>query len=151
MKLVLRSPVEHLGQVGDVVTVKAGYARNYLLPQGLAYVASEANVRRFEQELGRRAQQERRDHLEAHRRASLLEGLSVSVRARAGSEGQLFGSVSERDIHDLLGAQDFDFEVDRRSIILSEPIKSVGEHLVSVRLGPTSEAQIRVLVEAEEV
>ncbi len=150
MKLVLRESVERLGRVGDVVTVKPGYARNYLLPQGLAYVASPANVKRFEAEMERRAQRERRDHLEANRRASLLEGRSVSVAAKAGSEGQLFGSVTARDVWALLEAQDLDFELDRKAVVLPEPIKSVGEHLATVRTGGETEARVRVVVEAEE-
>lgn len=150
MKLILRETVASLGQAGDVVNVKPGYARNYLLPRGLAYAASAANVRRIEEEAARRAERMRRDYLEANRQASRLEGLTVSVSAKAGSEGQLFGSVNVRDICELVEQSEIDFEIDRRAVLLAEPIKSIGEHLVPIRLQSGVEVEIRVVVEAEE-
>ena len=150
MKLILRETVASLGQAGDVVNVKPGYARNYLLPRGLAYTASAANIRRIEEEAVRRAERKRRDYLEANRQASLLEDLTVSVSAKAGSEGQLFGSVNVRDICELVAQSEVDFELDRRAVLLAEPIKSVGEHLVPIRLQSGVEVEIRVVVEAEE-
>lgn len=150
MKLILRETVASLGQAGDVINVKPGYARNYLLPQGLAYTASAANIQRIEEEAVRRQERMRRDYLEANRQASQLEGLTVSVTARAGSEGQLFGSVNARDIVGLVQESDIDFELDKRSVLLAEPIKAIGEHLVPVRLQSGVETEIRVVVEAEE-
>lgn len=150
MKLILRETVASLGQAGDVVNVKPGYARNYLLPQGLAYTASAANIQRIEEEAVRREERMRRDYLEANRQASQLEGVSVSVSARAGSEGQLFGSVNARDIWNLVQESDIDFELDKRAVLLAEPIKSIGEHMVPVRLQSGVETEIRVVVEAEE-
>lgn len=150
MKLILRETVASLGQAGDVVNVKPGYARNYLLPRGLAYTASAANIRRIEEEAVRRAERKRRDYLEANRQASLLEDLTVSVSAKAGSEGQLFGSVNVRDICELVEQSEIDFELDRRAVLLAEPIKSIGEHLVPIRLQSGVEVEIRVVVEAEE-
>jgi len=150
MKLILRENVASLGRAGDVINVKPGYARNYLLPQGLAYTASAANIQRIEEEAVRRQERMRRDYLEANRQASQLEGLTVSVTARAGSEGQLFGSVNARDICGLVQESDIDFELDKRSVLLAEPIKAVGEHLVPVRLQSGVETEIRVVVEAEE-
>ena len=150
MKLILRETVASLGQAGEVVNVKPGYARNYLLPQGLAYTASGANIQRIEEEAGRREERTRRDYLEANRQASQLEGLTVSVSARAGSEGQLFGSVNARDVWDLVQESDIDFELDKRAVLLAEPIKALGEHLVPVRLQSGVETEIRVVVEAEE-
>ncbi len=150
MKLILRETVASLGQAGEVVNVKPGYARNYLLPQGLAYTASGANIQRIEEESVRREERTRRDYLEANRQASQLEGLTVSVSARAGSEGQLFGSVNARDVWDLVQESDIDFELDKRAVLLAEPIKALGEHLVPVRLQSGVETEIRVVVEAEE-
>lgn len=150
MKLILRETVDSLGQAGDVVNVKPGYARNYLLPRGLAYTASAANIRRIEEEAVRRAERKRRDYLEANRQASVLEDLTVSVSAKAGSEGQLFGSVNVRDICELVEQSEIDFELDRRAVLLAEPIKSIGEHLVPIRLQSGVEVEIRVVVEAEE-
>ncbi len=150
MKLILRETVDSLGQAGDVVNVKPGYARNYLLPRGLAYTASAANIRRIEEEAVRRAERQRRDYLEANRQASRLEGLTVSISAKAGSEGQLFGSVNVRDICELVEQSEIDFDLDRRAVLLAEPIKSIGEHLVPIRLQSGVEVEIRVVVEAEE-
>ena len=150
MKLILRQKVATLGQAGDVVNVKPGYARNYLLPQGLAYMASAANLRRIEDESRRREEQERRDYLEASRQASRLEDLKITVSARAGDEGQLFGSVTVRDICEKVEESELDFELDRRAVHLSEPIKSVGEHRVPIRYQSGVEVELLVVVEAEE-
>ena len=98
MKVILKEDMSNLGVAGDVVDVKAGYARNYLLPQGLAYTASAANVRRIEEERSQREERSRRDYLEARRRASQLEGKQLVFQARAGEEGKLFGSVTNADV-----------------------------------------------------
>lgn len=150
MKLILRDTVASLGRAGDVVDVKPGYARNYLLPQGLAYMASASNIRRIEEEARRREGKVRRDYLEASRQASRLEGLALAVTARAGDEGQLFGSVTVRDICDKVAESDVDFELDPRTVHLPAPIKSVGEHLVPVRFRSGVEVELRVIVEPEE-
>lgn len=150
MKLILRETVASLGQAGDVVNVKPGYARNYLLPKGLAYTASDANIRRIEDEARRRRERVRRDYLEANRQASRLEGLSVTVAARAGDEGQLFGSVTVRDICERVAESGIDFELDPRMVQLSTSIKSVGEHPVPVRIQPGVEVDLLVIVEPEE-
>ena len=150
MKLILRQAVANLGRAGDVVNVKPGYARNYLLPQGLAYMASAANLRRIEGEARHREEQERRNYLEANRQAARLEDLTISVIARAGDEGQLFGSVTVRDICEKVEESGIDFELDRRAVHLSEPIKSVGEHRVPVRFQSGVEVDLLVVVEAEE-
>lgn len=149
MKLILREAVDHLGPVGTVVNVKPGYARNYLIPQGLAYRATKANVERIEDERRRRGEQERRDYLEANRRASLLEGKTLVFAAKVGDEGKLFGSVTAREIAEQASASDIGFEVERRDVALAEPIKSVGDYRVSIRLGSGVEVEIKVVVEAE--
>jgi large subunit ribosomal protein L9 len=150
MKLILRQNVATLGQAGDVVNVKPGYARNYLLPKGLAYMASAANLRRIEEEARRRGEQDRRDYLEASRQAARLEDLTIAVSARAGDEGQLFGSVTVRDICDKAAESGIDFELDPRAVHLPAPIKSVGEHLVPVRFQSGVEVELQVIVEPEE-
>lgn len=150
MKLILRETVANLGRAGDVVTVKPGYARNYLLPQGLAYMASAANLGRIEAEARRRVERERRSYLEANRQAARLEDLTISVSARAGEEGQLFGSVTVRDICEKVEESGIDFELDRRAVHLAEPIKSVGEHRVPIRFPSGVEVDLLVVVEPEE-
>jgi large subunit ribosomal protein L9 len=134
MKLILKQTVDNLGEAGEVVTVKAGYGRNYLIPQGLAYVASEANMARLEEEQARAAERKRRDFLEARRRASQLEGVALVFSERAGEDGKLFGSVSAADVVEKLNAGDLDFELEKRAIVLDEPIKEVGDHSVVVKL-----------------
>lgn len=150
MKLILKKDVEHLGLAGNVVTVKAGYGRNYLLPQGLAYTASAANIAKLEEEQARSEERSRRDYLEARRRASQLEGVTLTFSENAGEDGQLYGSVSVTDIVDKANAGSLDFELDKRAVLLEEPIKTVGTVTVPVRLHAEVEASIAVQVEAAE-
>lgn len=149
MRLILREEVVTLGKAGDLVNVKPGYARNFLIPQGLAYRATEANVRRIEEEGRAREEQARRAYLEANRQASRLEELTLTFTARASEEGTLFGSVNAKDIFERAVESEIGFDLDRRSVLLEEPIKSVGEHVVSIRLQAGVETQVRVIVEAE--
>lgn len=148
MQVILRDRLENLGNAGDVVDVKPGYARNYLIPRGLAYEATQANVRRLEAE---RAAQQRRESdtlNEARQRASGIEGVSLTFRARAGQEGKLFGSITSGDIADQLAAQGI--TIDRRQIELDEPIKTLGVTSVPVRLHPQVRPEIKVWVISEE-
>ena len=151
MKLILKKTVENLGDAGAIVNVKAGFGRNYLIPQGLAYEASAANVRRLEAEQKLAQERSRRDYLEARRRASQIAGLSFLFRARAGEDGKLFGSVTNADIADRANAEGkLDFELDKRSIVLEEPIKALGVTAVKVRLYTEVDAEIEVRVERDE-
>ena len=150
MKLILKKSLANLGEAGEVVQVKAGYGRNYLIPYGLAYVASEANMARLQEEQARNEEHSRRDFLEARRRASQLEGKSLIFHERAGEDGKLFGSVTENDIADRAREWDLDFELDKRSIQLEEAIKIVGATKVSVRLHAEVEVDLEVQVEPTE-
>jgi large subunit ribosomal protein L9 len=150
VKVILREDVPKLGEAGEIVSVKAGFARNFLLPQELAYEATEASVRRLEQERERAEQRARRDYLEARRQASRLEDLSLTFHARAGEESKLFGSITTADIADRLKEQGLDFEVDRRQIDMDEPLKSLGVFNVPVRLHPEVRPEIKVWVIKEE-
>ena len=148
MQVILRERLEKLGDAGDVVDVRSGYARNYLIPKGLAYEATQANVRRLEAE---RAAQGRRDAEtldEARQRAAALEGVSLTFHARAGQEGKLFGSITSADIAERLAGQGI--EIDRRQIEMDEPIKALGVSSVPVRLHPQVRPEIKVWVIAEE-
>lgn len=151
MKLILKKAVENLGDVGEVVTVKPGYGRNYLIPEGLAYEASEANMRRLEEEQQRAEENARRDYLEARRRASQLTGMSLTFHARAGEDGKLFGSVTNADIADRANASGaLDFELDKRVVVLDEPIKTLGVSEVIAHLHVEVDVPIEVRVEREE-
>jgi large subunit ribosomal protein L9 len=146
VKVILRQAVEKLGEAGEVVAVKSGFARNYLLPRGYAYEATAANLREIEQEKSRVEARGRRDYLEARRRASQLESVSLTFHAKAGEESKLFGSITPADIADRLNEQGLDFQVDRRSLELSEPIKSLGVFSVPVKLHADVRPEIKVWV-----
>ena len=147
MKVILRADVENLGHLGDVVTIKAGYGRNYLLPQGLAMPASPANLKVFE--LERKKLQAKMDALRtaATDVASRLEGYVVHIEMRVGENDKLYGSVTNTLICDKLRAAGM--ELDRRRILLDAPIRTVGEHPVRVRLHADVTATLHVVVTPE--
>jgi large subunit ribosomal protein L9 len=146
VKVILRQNIETLGATGDIVAVKPGYARNYLLPRGYAYTASAANLRQLEEDRSRAESKSKRDYLEARRRASKLEGISLTFNAKAGEEGKLFGSITSSDIAERLREQGLDFELDRRWIELDEPIKALGVFSVPVRLHTEVKPEVKVWV-----
>jgi large subunit ribosomal protein L9 len=150
MKVILKHAVPNLGETGEVVTVKPGYARNYLLPQGLAYEASPANLRRIEEEQAVAEERSRRDYLEGRRRAAQLEGASLVFHARAGEEGKLFGSITSADVAERLNQGELDFEVDRRQVVMEEPLKALGAYQVPLRLHAEVTVEVEVRVEREE-
>ncbi len=144
MHVVLLERVAKLGQMGEVVTVKDGYARNFLLPQGKALRATEANLKRFE---GERAQLEARNleaKAEAEKVARRIDGEAFVVIRSASDGGALYGSVTTRDIADAATAGGF--SLDRRQVVLDHPIKELGLHAVSVVLHPEVEATISINV-----
>ena len=150
MKLILKKSVANLGDAGEVVQVKAGFGRNYLIPQGLAYVASDANMKRIEEDQAKANERARRDFLEARRRASQLEGVSLTFHERAGDDGKLFGSVTAADIADRANAGELDFELDKKAVQLDDAIKTLGESQVTIRLHTDVTIDIEVRVELEE-
>lgn len=146
MKVILADDVRGLGHRGDTVSVKPGYARNFLLPQGVAYEATEANVRRLAEEKKKYDEKMLREKAVASEAASKVEGLRVTISKKAGEEGQLYGSVTASEIADALVEKKI--EVDRRRIELAEPIRRVGEHTVHVRLHRDVVATLTVDVQA---
>jgi|SRR5690625_391445 len=150
VKVILRQGIDKLGAEGEIVTVRAGYARNYLLPKGFAYEATEANVRRLEDERRRQEERARRDYLEARRRAKALESVSLTFEVRAGEESKLFGSITNADIADRLNEQGLDFEVDRRQVDLEEPIRTLGVFSVPIKLHPEVKPEVKVWVSRQE-
>ncbi len=144
MEVILRQGIENLGKPGDVVKVKPGYARNYLLPRGLAYEATPGNLKRIQQERDRleAAENERRNT--AQGLVEKLEQVSLTFSARVGEEGKLFGSVTAADIAQQLEAQGFTLE--KRQIDLHEPIKALGVYKVPIRLHADVKPEIRVWV-----
>jgi large subunit ribosomal protein L9 len=150
MKLILKQAIENLGEAGEVVQVKPGYGRNYLIPQGLAYEASAANMARLEAEQAQAEERSRRDFLEARRRAAQLEGMSLVFHERAGEDGKLFGSVTKAHIAERANEADLDFVLDRKLIQLDEPLKSLGITNVPVQFHADVVVDIEVRVEREE-
>ena len=147
MEVILREDVPNLGTVGDIVKVKPGYARNYLLPRGLAVVADRRNVHVLEHQKRLVADKRERDRRQAETAAQKLTQLRLTLKARAGEEGKLFGSITNIDIEKALAEQGF--TVERRRIRLEDPIKSIGEHLVPIHLGVGVDAHVTVVVEPE--
>jgi len=147
IEVILREDIKTLGKAGEMVRVKPGYARNYLLPQGLAYEASEGNKKRIAAETKARTVRLQSERAGAEREAATLSGVQLRLAGKAGEEGKLFGSITAQDIADELGRQGH--AVDRRRIELEHPIKTLGEHTVSVRIHPDVHAEVRVSVVAE--
>ena len=147
MKVILLSDLHHVGHRGDVITAKPGYARNYLIPEGLAVQATHGNVKWFE------AQRKKIDERSAHERQSAtevamrLDGTEISVRKRAGESQTLYGSVTATEIATALAEKGF--EVDRRRIDLEGGIKTLGDHEVRIRLHSDVVAAVKVTVVAE--
>ena len=148
MEIILREDVETLGARGEVVKVAAGYARNYLLPKRLAVPATEANKKIVEQERQAHLRREAKLKSEAEDLSKIIGGVTVTIAQKAGENDQLFGSVTAKDIAEALEKQNF--TVDRRKIVLDEPIKQLGEHKIPVRLHREVTTEITVQVVKEE-
>jgi large subunit ribosomal protein L9 len=147
MELILREDVKSLGKAGEMVRVKPGYARNYLLPQGLAYEATEGNKKRIAAETKARTSRQDAERTEAQRAAAALGQVALTLTGKAGEEGKLFGSITTQDLADALARQGH--QVDKRRIELDHPIKTLGHHTVAVRLHPEVHAEVHVSVVAE--
>jgi large subunit ribosomal protein L9 len=147
IEVILREDVKTLGRAGEMVRVKPGYARNFLLPQGLAYEATEGNKKRIAAETKARVSRDQAERSEAERLAATLSAVQLNLSGKAGEEGKLFGSITSQDVADALARAGH--TVDKRRIELEHPIKTVGEHAVSVRLHPEVHAELRVSVVAE--
>ena len=144
MQLILRADVDNLGRLGDVVKVKPGYARNYLIPQRLAYAATKANLNIFEQE--RKRLQEKMDSIrrEARSLGEKLEEAHVVMPVRVGEHDKLYGSVTTAMIADALARQGID--IDKRKIVLDNPIRSLGDYEIGVKLHHDIQAKVKVSV-----
>jgi len=147
IQVILRDDVPNLGRPGDVVRVRPGYARNFLLPRNLAVEANPKNLRAFEHEKRLALLRREAKRSEALKSKERLERLTIEIAARAGEAGKLFGSVTNIDLERALSAQGI--SVDRRRILLAEPIKELGEFTVPVRIDPEVEASLKVKVAAE--
>jgi large subunit ribosomal protein L9 len=147
MKVLLCEDIEKLGWLGDVVEVKVGYARNFLLPQGLAKAANEANIRSIADEKDLRAEQRKSERAKLEEAAKAVEGAEAVVAAKANEQGHLFGSITGGEIAANLRAQGFAVSDD--AVKLTEHIKQVGTHTVSLKFAEDLTSQVNVVVVAE--
>lgn len=147
MKVILREDVEKLGRRGDVVSVAAGYGRNFLLPRGKAYSYTEGNARKVESERHLLRIRETREREEAEALASRIAQISTTIVRKVGENDTLYGSVGSSDVAEALEKEGF--QIDKRRILLEEPIKSVGIYTVPVRLHPEVTAEVKVWVVKE--
>lgn len=148
MKVLLCEDIDKLGWLGDVVEVKTGYARNYLIPQGLAKVANEAGIRAIAEEKARRAEQRKLEGKRLEEAVKAIEGAEAVIAARANELGHLFGSVNEQQIAANLRAQGF--EVRDEIVQLPEHIKEIGTHSVTLKFRDDMTATINVVVVPEQ-
>jgi len=147
MKVILRKNFEQLGQVGDVVDVKDGYALNFLIPRQIAYQAIKGNIRALEEEKKQLAKKEAKDLESAQKFASELENVSITIPVKVGEEDKIFGSVTSQMITDSL--KEKGYEIDKRKIEISEPIKSLGIYSISIKLHPSVTAVVKTWVVRE--
>jgi len=144
MKLILKENIEHLGQIGDIVKVAPGYARNYLLPKGFAIEATDRNAKALEHAKRQLAYKKNKNLEAAKNLIAKLEALTIQLSHQAGEEGKLFGSVTNMEIAAFL--KNNGFEIDRKKIVLAEPIKQLGEYNVPVKIHPEIAATLKVTV-----
>ena len=149
MEVLLKLDVEGLGKAGEVKKVADGYARNYLIPKGLAVPATAVVQRQVEVQRQARQRRERRQQEEAQQLAARLAGLTLRLRAKTGEGYRLYGSITNADIASAIGERVGE-SIDKRKLDLEEPIKELGEYWVTIRLGREIAPQVRVVVEQEE-
>jgi large subunit ribosomal protein L9 len=147
MQIILQEDIDKLGHRGDVVTVKPGYARNYLLPRSLAIEATPGNMKALERIRTSLAKKTATELEAAKKQADLLSGVSVSFKRKTGENDQMFGSVTTADIAEALAAQGF--KIDKRQVQLAEPIKTIGEHDVTIKVFRDVTAAVKAVVEKE--
>ncbi len=144
MEVILKETVDTLGQEGDIVKVKDGYARNYLIPKKIAVLANKGTLAQLEQEKAAIESRREKTQQGSENLAKKLSGVTVEIEQRVGEEDKLFGSVTASDIADKL--VELDIEIDKRRILLTEPIKTIGETVVPVKVGFQMNTEITVKV-----
>ena len=148
MEVILREDIDKLGSRGQLVKVAAGYARNFLLPKRLAVAATDANRKIVEQERQAHLRREAKETADAQELGKLMASVTVTIAQKAGENEQLFGSVTSRDIGEALEKQGY--TIDRRKILLADPIRQLGEHKVTIRLHREVTIEIPVNIVREE-
>ena len=144
MELILKKTVETLGEEGDIVKVKSGYGRNYLIPKKMAVIANKANLALLEQEKAVIETRRDKQRQEAETLSKKISGSSITIQHRAGEEEKLFGSVTSADIAEKLA--ELDIQVDKKHVLLAEPIKTLGEVIVPIKVGYQMTSDITVTI-----
>ena len=148
MKVILNKDVKGTGKAGDVVTVSDGYARNMLIPRGLATEATQSNIRQLEKQKAIAAEKKAEEKAAAQELAEKLNKASIKMKIKAGEGGRIFGSITSKDIADAINMQ-LGMDIDRKKVKLDAPIKQVGQTDVDMRLYQAVNAKIKVIIEAE--
>lgn len=149
IEVILRDKVQNLGAEADVVTVKAGFARNFLIPTGKAYEATKGNLRQLENLKAARARREAQELSEAQSIAAKLKKLKITLKLSTGQGGKAFGSITTMDIVRAITESNPKLEIDRHALLLEKPIKTTGKHEIEVKIHPEVTGFVRVNVEAE--
>ncbi|MFZ2331413.1 MAG: 50S ribosomal protein L9 [Atribacterota bacterium] len=149
MKVILKENVDNLGYIGDVIEVNKGYARNYLFPRGLAIEHSSGNLKSMEHLKKKEWEKRNRELLEAKELADKLNQLNIVFKAKAGKDGRLFGSITNKDIAQYL-ADNYQIEIDRKKIEYNETMKKIGDYPVTIRLHKEVTARLNVIIAPEE-
>lgn len=147
MKVILRKNFDKLGEMGDIVDVKDGYAQNYLIPRQIAYLATESGIRALQEERKQSSKKEQKDLAQAQKIASELEKVSITIPVKVGEEDKIFGSVTTQMIADSL--KEKGFEIDKKKIEITEPIKALGIYNISVKLHSKVHTEVKTWVVRE--
>ncbi|WP_457641948.1 50S ribosomal protein L9 [Persephonella sp.] len=149
MKVILTKDVEGWGTIGDIIEVKRGFARNYLIPKGFALEATESHIKHVQEILKQKSRKLEREKAKAEELAKQIDGLEIEIKKSVGTTGKLFGSVTTSDIAEVL--KEKGFEVERKKIMLKNPIKNIGSYNIVIRLHPQVSATIKVHVTPENM
>ena len=148
MKIILNEKIDTLGDAGQVVSVKNGYARNYLIPKGLATIATDKNIKQIEKMLEEQANRDARTHSNLEALANKLNKMTLKFSLKAGEDEKLFGSVTSSMIAEEI--MNNGYSLDKKDIIIEEPIKNIGNHFVNVRLSAEINAKVKIKVSADK-
>lgn len=149
MKVILAKDVEGWGTIGDIIEVKRGFARNYLIPKGLAYEATDSNIRMIQEVLRQKSRKLEREKQKALEIAEKLKGLEIEIKKPVGTTGKLYGSVTTADIAEAL--KEKGIEVEKKKIMLRSPIRNIGAYNIVIRLHPEVSETIKVHIVPENI
>lgn len=147
MKVILKEDIQGVGKAGQIINVKDGYARNFLFPKGLALIADEKNLKLLEYQKKKFEEEAKKKRQDAESIAERLSGIQITIKAKAGEDQKLFGSITPKDIAEAL--QKEGFSIDKKQIIISEPVKRLGEYEVEVKLHTNLTTKFKINVIAE--